>query len=326
MKRFCPAAFQFAVIRMDPVAMVEHFDDPIATAEAHALVTKKYLVYLDLGVDMPFPTNRWFRYKVRLIGSTLRPADPANGITPDMVIPIYPNTFHPSGRTPIVPETPFPFTNCYFWLGSTVEVRIRHKADMYNDSYAVKLSTMEHVAIELGFSNDFRRLHRFRKSQQAAAAAPSHDPHDMHDAGHVVGPRRQRPIPVPFPQLTSSSQDSCLSGSSNQLQPRSTNNALASSSEDEQRRCDSPHQHTAKYDPEVEAILSMDIFNLAHDDAAEYLLLVNLWFELTEHLAADSIPDPFEFFKERDTIVKYVRPIIALYELPYDLLSFQDHP
>lgn len=275
---------------------------------------------------MPFPTNRWFRYEVRLIGTTLRPVDPANGITSDMVIPIYPNTFHPSGRTPIVPETSFPFSNCYFWLGSIVEVRIRHKADMYDDSHAVKLSAMEHVAIELGFSNDFRWLHRIRKSQQAAAAAPIHDSHDMHDAGHVVGPRRQRPIPVPFSQLTLSSQDSHLSGSSNQPQLRSTNHTLASSGEDEQRRCDSPHHHSAKYDPEVEAILSMDIFNLAHDDAAEYLPLVNLWFELTEHFAADSIPDPFEFFKERDTIVKYVRPIIALYELPFDLMPCQDHP
>lgn len=56
MKRFCPAAFQFAVICMDPVAMVEHFQDPIATAEARALRTKKYLVYLDLVSDYLLPS------------------------------------------------------------------------------------------------------------------------------------------------------------------------------------------------------------------------------------------------------------------------------
>ena len=48
MKRLCPGSFQYAVIRMDPVAMVEHYHDPIATVEARALRPKKYLVYLDL--------------------------------------------------------------------------------------------------------------------------------------------------------------------------------------------------------------------------------------------------------------------------------------
>ena len=48
MKLFCPNELQYAVIRMDAVAMVEHFNDPIATAEAQALETKKYLVYLNI--------------------------------------------------------------------------------------------------------------------------------------------------------------------------------------------------------------------------------------------------------------------------------------
>lgn len=45
----CPGSMQYAVIRIDPVGMVEHFDDPVATqeAEAQAMHAKKYLVYLD---------------------------------------------------------------------------------------------------------------------------------------------------------------------------------------------------------------------------------------------------------------------------------------
>ena len=56
MKRFCPGVFYYAVIRMDAVAMVEHFNDPIATAEARALETKKYLVYL-VSVRLPIPQS-----------------------------------------------------------------------------------------------------------------------------------------------------------------------------------------------------------------------------------------------------------------------------
>lgn len=48
MKTFCPDICEYAVIRTDPVAMVEHFNDPIATSRARALKTKKYLVYLDM--------------------------------------------------------------------------------------------------------------------------------------------------------------------------------------------------------------------------------------------------------------------------------------
>ncbi|KAI9067479.1 hypothetical protein FKP32DRAFT_265828 [Trametes sanguinea] len=305
MKSFCPAAFQFAVIRLDPVVMVEHFDDPIATAEARALGTKKYLVYLDTGVDMPFPTNRWFRFEVRLIGTTLHPEDPANGITSDMVLPIFPNTNHPSGRTTIDPEDSFPFSNCYFWLAGTVEVRIRNKGDMYDNSRAVKLWPMDHVAIELGFSGDFRRVHRFWKSQQAAA--PAHNSHHSHDDGLAVEPKRRVPIPALMPQSTLSSPGSRFAGRSCGRQSSGDNATLAPGSGVASTTCSDSSQHNTKYHPEIEAILGMDIFMLAHDDAAEFIPLVDLWFELTEHLTADSIPSPQEFFKERDTIARIIR-------------------
>lgn len=45
-KSFCPLPRRFAVIRMDAVGMVKHYDDPIALAAAEAMKPKKYLVYL----------------------------------------------------------------------------------------------------------------------------------------------------------------------------------------------------------------------------------------------------------------------------------------
>ena len=47
MQEEVPCDRSFAVIRMDPVAMVRHLNDPEATRAAEALSPRKYLVYLD---------------------------------------------------------------------------------------------------------------------------------------------------------------------------------------------------------------------------------------------------------------------------------------
>ena len=47
MQEDVPCDRSFAVIRMDPVAMVRHLNDPEATRAAKALSPRKYLVYLD---------------------------------------------------------------------------------------------------------------------------------------------------------------------------------------------------------------------------------------------------------------------------------------
>lgn len=47
MKLLRPPGYRYAVVQLDPVGMVKHFRDPIATAEAREMRPKKYLVYLD---------------------------------------------------------------------------------------------------------------------------------------------------------------------------------------------------------------------------------------------------------------------------------------
>ncbi len=53
MARTCPGYMQYAVIHIDPVAMVKHFNDPCAETDAAKLLTKKYLVYLDAVSPIP---------------------------------------------------------------------------------------------------------------------------------------------------------------------------------------------------------------------------------------------------------------------------------
>ena len=52
---FCPTTHSYAVIRMDPVAMVEHLDDAEALASARALCPKSYVVYIDC-VSSSYPS------------------------------------------------------------------------------------------------------------------------------------------------------------------------------------------------------------------------------------------------------------------------------
>ena len=44
--RICPSPHRYAVIRMDPVASVQHLNDPKALEAAKAMTTKSYLVWL----------------------------------------------------------------------------------------------------------------------------------------------------------------------------------------------------------------------------------------------------------------------------------------
>ena len=44
---YCPSPDSYAVVRLDPVAMVEHLNDREALASARAMKPKTYLVYID---------------------------------------------------------------------------------------------------------------------------------------------------------------------------------------------------------------------------------------------------------------------------------------
>ena len=43
---FVPSPLEYAAIRMDPLAMVQHLDDPLALEAAHSIHPKTYLVHL----------------------------------------------------------------------------------------------------------------------------------------------------------------------------------------------------------------------------------------------------------------------------------------
>ncbi|KAI9067478.1 hypothetical protein FKP32DRAFT_1588585 [Trametes sanguinea] len=289
--------------------MVEHFNDPIATAEARALQPKKYLVYLDTCMDLPFPTNSWFKFLISLIAPTPRREVPSHGITSDMSIAIYPNTSHPTGRAPLYTERPFPFANCYFWVNNMTYIRVRRIYGKFDDDKAIEVSSREHVSMSLILCKD---QHRIAASQATSDDRREHDTCSQpeSESQNALISSGDTSHPVPTRQSTSSMQDSQTSAPSDasfggKLHAFIQDNLLQdepSTSELPPHDSDSP-----KHDPNVEAIFRMDVFGLAHDDGAEILPLVDVWYELAEHLTADTIPDTRGFYEERDAIVKIVK-------------------
>ncbi|TFK83903.1 hypothetical protein K466DRAFT_497572, partial [Polyporus arcularius HHB13444] len=137
--RFCPSPGSYAVIRMDPIAMVEHLHDPVALSAAEAVEAKSYLVYIDRDLSLPFPGKPWYSFSICLLATTLRKADVERGTTPEMCLPIAPNERHPLGREPLRTDPPFPFPSCYHWVSVNADVRVRARHEGFNTDDAVRL-------------------------------------------------------------------------------------------------------------------------------------------------------------------------------------------
>ncbi|KAI9059929.1 hypothetical protein FKP32DRAFT_1578886 [Trametes sanguinea] len=89
---YSPSPGAYAVVRLAPLEMVNGFGDLVATEHAMALQTKPYLVYLLKEMSLPFPDQPWYQFTVSPIATCLPPDDPSKGLTPDLCIPIFPNT------------------------------------------------------------------------------------------------------------------------------------------------------------------------------------------------------------------------------------------
>ncbi|TFK87243.1 hypothetical protein K466DRAFT_491187 [Polyporus arcularius HHB13444] len=162
-KTFAPCYYTYAVIRMDPRAMVEGLDDPQACEEVESLLApKKYLVFLDTIIGIPWPDRPPYEYLISPIAPCLRKEDPEMCFTRDMAMPIYPNTSHPHQREPIHTDPQFPFSNCYHWLDYHMRVHVRARAEMFDHSKAIMLPHTSYVALDRVFSEDRRRCREER--------------------------------------------------------------------------------------------------------------------------------------------------------------------
>ncbi|KAI0629508.1 hypothetical protein C8Q77DRAFT_291612 [Trametes polyzona] len=300
MKSFCPAPQHFAVMQMDPVGMVKQYhDDPIALAQARAMRPKKYLVYLLLIMELPTPTKPWFRYEVWPVATTLRPEDKDKGITPDMVVPISPNTSHPHGRAPVPTETPFPFPNCYFWIDASVVVRVRRKAIRYDYSRAPALSALEDIRLQGRFVEDYERMNAFRREREEAM--------DRVLSIENLAAYHSAPSPCPHDFIEShSSASDAVSLFDNDNNSLPDHHERPSDDEEASTVPSDSVEAGSTADPEIAAIFKMDYFSSNDDDTIELIPLVDLWFDVAEQLSSETIPSPLDFHKEQAEIMRII--------------------
>ncbi|KAH9889295.1 hypothetical protein C8Q73DRAFT_707024 [Cubamyces lactineus] len=324
---YSPSPGSYAIIRLNPVEMVRRFDDPQALLQAQAMRSKSYLVYLYYELALPFPNQPWYRFEVEPIATSLRPEDTARGITPDMCIPIFPNTTHPNGREPLQPQPEglFPYNNCYHWFeAKAVNVRIRARSEEFDETHAVKLNARSRIQMQRLWLEDGARLPDI--VEEAPPAQSQHEAAVHHSArAPAIPPRSSPEIPVP--------SDTDLAHEHGPLSDAiESNRRLPTAFDDYAEGASIMSEltvtHSEQSNNSVEDIAAMDIFSGPNDDV-ELVPLVDLWIsELGDQLKQEDIPDPQEMYAEFDHIAKIirearVRSYAALTVLPH---PFDDGP
>ncbi|KAL1937877.1 hypothetical protein VTO73DRAFT_12770 [Trametes versicolor] len=253
--------------------MVQDLNDPEALSAAEALQSKAYLIYIDYELELPFPNKPWYRYDVSAIAPSLRAEDADEGYAADMCVPIFPNTSHRLGRTPVRTEPVFPYSNCYHWAEFKMELRVRARPEQFDEREATLLPDAECEKLEGYLGEDILRLGQLRRQYRAATGwqAPAAQP-GMPDYGKSFD---HRPTSA---SASTSSVDSSSDYADSTLSDESENS--------------------------VEAI--MDIFSGPNGDMG-VIPLVDLWLDLAGNLKQEDIASPPEFLKERDAVVSIIQ-------------------
>ena len=242
---------------------------------------------------------RWCRYNIELIGPTLRTAIREEGITPDMVVPIAPNTFHPSGRKAVHTTPSFPFANCFHWIDTTATVRIRMREEDFEHNGAVMLSCEDHTALMRTFEEDYDRIGAFFEAQEAQAFDSTGLNVQLDSSSSAsqnsLTPLSQGDIPTsedPLNRILSASylryaqaEDALTS------LPSSLRTPLGQASLGDTNHS-SPSSQTSSGDEDF------DVFGLKPDPTTGLIPLVDAWLDIDQRLTEDMIPNPDELERE----------------------------
>ncbi|KAJ7274853.1 hypothetical protein C8J57DRAFT_1312914 [Mycena rebaudengoi] len=148
-----PTVGAWAVLFIDPVASLEHLEDPEATLAAANLANENYVVYIMENNKLFNPTNSHHEHRVSFL-LTGDPSElPEQFIDSSMILPILPTDGHLSPREPLRPSKPLPWPNCY--LSSFIRADIRIRPPVSDANIAVQLlksvpSPNSNVAVTFG--------------------------------------------------------------------------------------------------------------------------------------------------------------------------------
>lgn len=286
-------------------------------------------------LQLPFPDDVTFKYMVYLVGPGLHPEDPELCITSDMCIPISPNTQHPfADREALKSNPPFPYHNCYHWLGPDMwlDLRICNDGRDYSLAPRTQLPAIEHVELgSVGGQDMWRSICARKEILDARCVAklaelPFADI-DLEDEPEASPPPRSTsPVRVISPSAAVSSEQE-------ETAPLVFISEVRHGDEGESER----HQHVcedcgechSEYGSEYgdgdsyesrspvyqcsersygseEALEEMNVFGLGGDEGDDLLPIVSISLDIGAHFTSDEdVPDPREFMRQRDELVKY---------------------
>ena len=195
-------------------------------------------------------------------------------MTADMCTPIFPNTIHPLGRRPLVPEPlgSFPYTNCYHWPDMQIDLRVLARPEGFAREKAVKLPAEESLRLSMCLAED--------KSKHFSAIKARH-------LSKVGG----ADVPCSSGDHPSNVRDRVLEV----LENNDTHSTRTSSSD-----------YSASWSGSAESDNMMDGFFGDPTQNLEILPLVHLWVDMAATLKQDEIADPRDMYEERDAIVRSV--------------------
>lgn len=191
-----------------------------------------------------------------------------------MCIPIFPNETHPSGRPALRTQPAFPYSGCYIWTFAETDVRVVSRAEGWKPEEAVLLPGSQRVKMNQFWDLDYAQIER----------APATGRPQNRNEGKTY-------VILDF--------DAILIFTAFDYEKATCEVNSDSSSETSSCRAESVGRS------------GMIGFRLPTAEVAELDPVVELWYELTEHLNDEDIPHPSELYAETDRIVRYSRLLDA---------------
>ena len=266
-------------------------------------------------------TSKWCRYSVKLIANTLCPEDRKNGILPDMVIPIFPNTQCSSDTRPVIrPLQNFPFPNCFHWLESLSYICMRRHSPFVDDSRAIRLDSEQNHATSWTFRQDFDRMAAVLSQGEpdgSSSSFPTPEDEFMNavpDWALLDPIVREACTPIDFSEKRRRAKAHAAPQDPPKHSPpqpdldSSTPSTSSHSLEDDglldEKRTKSDLDDLDKLDlsTSVAEIFTLNIFGWDPDPTFPLIPLVDLWFDLEEHITPENIPSPLEWFEEEKRV------------------------
>ena len=264
--------------------------------------------------QLPGPHSPWCPFTLSLIGNQPRAEVKELGLTPDMVIPIFPNTqYSRPGREPVRPLQPFPFPNCFHWYCAHASARIRSIPEGYDKDIGIRLNGKENIGIQSKFSSDYDQVVSRNKVVSEKAAGPAADARQT-DARHSLGDTPESLTntsdgPAGSPARLTDAPDTVAvpshfspctpprDGTPSAASPICSASSLPISFGD----CGESDAGSL-----ADIVRDFDIFGMNPNPEERFVPLVDIWMSLDAHFTAETITSPVEWYREARAIRRSV--------------------